>query len=322
MRRRLVIAIVIVGTLAVLVAGVLAGRRLWRAGWAALGGVVIRYRVDVAHRYAPERPPSQTVRDAAEVLRNRLRALDMQGQVDVDGERLRVTLIGVAAEESLVGIGQQLGRSGRLEFKLVDDGSSFMEELAGDARAAGVSVGDDVWQEQQSGAPHRDRYLTADDEERLRSAVRQLAPKVPADHQLLLGVRGGEADGAQLRTYYVRARSHIDNDDITDAELSYDATSGRPEIALAFGDAGAQRFEQVTRDNVGRKLAIVLENRVDSAPVIETALPGGHARITVGAKRDPKQVKAQSEALMSVLRAGGLPAPLFLEGVDRIAPKK
>jgi preprotein translocase subunit SecD len=78
---------------------------------------------------------------------------------------------------------------------------------------------------------------------------------------------------------------------------------------LTFSPAGAERFEEVTGANVGRRFAIILDDVIDSAPVIKTKIGGGRASITMGAG-DPEKQLQDARKLELVLRSGALPAPI------------
>ena len=76
----------------------------------------------------------------------------------------------------------------------------------------------------------------------------------------------------------------------------------------------------MTGDNLGRRLAIVVEGRVDSAPQIESRISGGRVRITPGWGTDPVQQLQAAREQVAALSAGALPAPLQLVRQERIGP--
>jgi preprotein translocase subunit SecD len=108
---------------------------------------------------------------------------------------------------------------------------------------------------------------------------------------------------------------------ITDAQRAIDQRSGVPEVyvAITFSPAGADRFEQITGDNVNRRFAIILDDTINSAPVIRSKIGGGRASITMGAGDQDQQLK-QAEKLEMVLRSGALPAPIQLSNESIIGP--
>jgi preprotein translocase subunit SecD len=123
------------------------------------------------------------------------------------------------------------------------------------------------------------------------------------------------------RTFYLRGRADVTGEYITDAQRSIDNRSGVPEVyvAITFSPAGADRFEQITGDNINRRFAIILDDVINSAPVIKTKIGGGRASITMGAG-DPDQQLKNAEKLEMVLRSGALPAPIQLSNESVIGP--
>jgi preprotein translocase subunit SecD len=109
-------------------------------------------------------------------------------------------------------------------------------------------------------------------------------------------------------TYYiVEAAPVVTGEELTDAQPSFDQ-NGRPAVTFRFNTGGARKFGDYTRDNIGSPFAIVLDNEVISAPVIQSAIPGGSGIITGSFTVE------ESTNLAVLLRAGALPAGLtFLE---------
>ena len=80
---------------------------------------------------------------------------------------------------------------------------------------------------------------------------------------------------------------------------------------MQFDPKGARIFEKLTEKSVGRLMAIVLDDVVSSAPRIQTKIPGGRARITLGGGYgNPNAKLAEATDLVQVLKAGALPAPV------------
>ena len=90
------------------------------------------------------------------------------------------------------------------------------------------------------------------------------------------------------------------------AQVLFNPTSGKPEVSIEFNQEGAELFEQITRDNVGKVLAIYLDGSIISAPVVQDAISGGTAQITgVFTPQEAKQ-------LVGRLNSGALPVPISL----------
>jgi len=109
-------------------------------------------------------------------------------------------------------------------------------------------------------------------------------------------------DGAPETVYLVRKRVMVSGETLTDAQPTFD--QGQPVVSFRFDTLGARRFGDATAQNVGRPFAIVLDNRVISAPVIREPILGGAGIITGSFTVQ----SAQDLALL--LRAGALPAPI------------
>ncbi|EDZ48669.1 protein translocase subunit SecD [Leisingera daeponensis] len=107
--------------------------------------------------------------------------------------------------------------------------------------------------------------------------------------------------------YTIEAAAVVTGEDLVDAQPSYDQ-NGRPAVTFRFNTSGARRFGDYTAENIGSPFAIVLDDEVVSAPVIQSHIPGGSGIITGNFTIE------ESTNLAVLLRAGALPAGLeFLE---------
>ncbi|MCU9838034.1 protein translocase subunit SecD [Ruegeria sp. WL0004] len=107
--------------------------------------------------------------------------------------------------------------------------------------------------------------------------------------------------------YTVEAAPVVTGEELVDAQPAFDQ-NGRPAVNFRFNTSGARKFGDYTRDNIGAPFAIVLDNEVISAPVIQSHIPGGSGIITGNFTVE------ESTNLAVLLRAGALPAGLdFLE---------
>jgi preprotein translocase subunit SecD len=132
-----------------------------------------------------------------------------------------------------------------------------------------------------------------------------LQGRVPAGSMLLPSNQLG-SDGKAIR-YLVQKRVRVHGERLVDAQPSFDESS-RPVVSFRFDTIGGQKFGKVTANNVGRLLAIVLDNKVISAPRIQSPILGGAGIITGSFTVE------ETKDLSLLLRAGALPAPVtFLE---------
>jgi len=102
---------------------------------------------------------------------------------------------------------------------------------------------------------------------------------------------------------------------LTDASVQFSQSQfNEPVVSLRFNAEGAKKFGEVTAANVGKRLAIVLDGKVQSAPNIREAIPSGEAVIT------GRFSVEDAQDLANVLRSGALPAPLYIEEERTIGP--
>jgi preprotein translocase subunit SecD len=99
--------------------------------------------------------------------------------------------------------------------------------------------------------------------------------------------------------------------------MYWDPTTNRPEVLVEFDRWGATRFEEMTGANVGRKMAIILDDIVSSAPVIQTRIGGGRSTITMGGGT-VREIQNEAQDLVNVLKTGSLPAPLRVESQSQV----
>jgi len=113
----------------------------------------------------------------------------------------------------------------------------------------------------------------------------------------------------------VRKRVEVDGADLTDARAAENPQTGEWVVDFTFNSAGARKFAAVTRNNVGKPFAIVLDNKVISAPVIREPILGGRGQIS-------GRFDARSATdLALLLRAGALPAPLTVVEERTVGPE-
>ena len=104
--------------------------------------------------------------------------------------------------------------------------------------------------------------------------------------------------------YPIDERIAVSGDRLTDARAGFDQMSNQPVVSFRFDNLGARQFGDITRVNVGKPFAIVLDQKVLSAPVIREPIIGGSGQISGGF------TVQQTSDLAALLRAGALPAPL------------
>lgn len=239
-----------------------------------------------------------------------------------------------------------LGKTAQLEFKIADDEGTYFNELFEAAKKnppAGAKMETETVEggstveflmmgsvkitrefeqvEGPGGVSLRPPYLKAMGENarvKLEELVKAEAePKMPEGREmgvecLASKIKKNSCDG--YRTFLLKAKTELGGDTISDAHVSQDQSGGaaKPYVSLSFNPAGAREFERVTGDNVHRRMAIVLDQTVNSAPVIQTKISGGNAQITLGGLRAYQELLEEASDLALVLKAGALPAPVTI----------
>jgi preprotein translocase subunit SecD len=137
------------------------------------------------------------------------------------------------------------------------------------------------------------------------------AGRLPPGDVLLPGE--ATASGQPADYFVVRRRVMVSGDTLTDAQATFE-NGNEPVVSFKFDSIGARRFADATKENVGKPFAIVLDNKVISAPVIKEPILGGSGVIegsfTVQSAND----------LALLLRAGALPAPLTVLEERTVGP--
>ena len=119
-----------------------------------------------------------------------------------------------------------------------------------------------------------------------------------------------ESDGPML----IESRAQISGDDLVDAQPGFDQQSNQPIVSFRFNTRGATIFANLTRDNVGRRFAVVLDDKVITAPVIRSPILGGSGQI------EGSFTVESAQNLAVLLRAGALPADLTIIEERTVGP--
>ena len=135
-------------------------------------------------------------------------------------------------------------------------------------------------------------------------------------HDPLGAVRNPEKS---WRTYYLFRTAELTGTSIQEADVTWNPTTNRPEVLVTFNRHGARRFGDLTTKNVGKKMAIILDDKINSAPTIQSAITGGRSTITMGVA-DPRVAQVEAQDLVNVLRTGSLPAPLKEMSSSKVGP--
>jgi len=276
------------------------------------------------------------IQQGIETIRNRIDEFGVsEPSIRAKGRDIIVELPGLNDDE-FERVQKLIGRTAQLEFKMVDDKSDFMqkvaEKLPKDHKR--IKVESDSYDGKKNGLVRysflkaeqemitegkdrgRDHGKLALQEFLSRENLEKLGLRVPEDHEIALELQTSRAEKGQAPkawwvTHYLFRRAELTGETLRDAEPQWDQRTGHPEVGLTFNHEGARLFERLSGENIGARMAIMLDNKVNSAPVFQDRIGGGRARITMGGWNAQSKLKEVND-LVAVLRAGALPAPLDL----------
>jgi preprotein translocase subunit SecD len=155
-------------------------------------------------------------------------------------------------------------------------------------------------------------FKLVDEEGNIEEALKGTIP--PGD--VILYQRSVDEKTGAVRKipFLLKEKTMMTGEFIKDARVALDSQFHEPYVAMEFTDIGAKLFEQITAANVKKRLAIILDNNVYSAPVIQERIAGGRAQIT--GRFDTKE----ASDLAIVLRSGALPAPVKILEQRTVGP--
>ncbi|MDR2827229.1 MAG: protein translocase subunit SecD [Candidatus Adiutrix intracellularis] len=148
----------------------------------------------------------------------------------------------------------------------------------------------------------------------VRTAEWALKNGLPAGMEVIYSRDISSNDQARRVPYLLRRTPLMTGESLVDARVSLSGSLGQPEVAITFDSRGARQFERITGEYIKRRMAIVLDGAVYSAPIIQTKISGGHAVIT-----GPSSME-EARDLAVALRAGALPAPVTVLEERTVGP--
>ena len=151
-------------------------------------------------------------------------------------------------------------------------------------------------------------------------AMPEVKAELPKDLSLKWGVSAADFDKKKqtFELYAIKVterngKAPLEGDVVTDAKDEFNQYS-KPVVTMAMNNDGARRWAQLTKQNIGRAIAIVLDNYVYSAPNVNTEITGGRSEIS--GNFTPEQTKD----LANVLKSGKMPAPAHIVQEDIVGP--
>jgi SecD/SecF fusion protein len=226
---------------------------------------------------------SNAVNQSLEILRNRIDQFGVAEPVIIrqGDDEIVIQLPGIQDPKRAMKL---LGDTAQLEFKMVADQEGLnLSELIGQAVKSGK------WHE-------------GEDTKRLNRALENLLPK---DTSISFEKEVDKKTKREItRPLLLQNKVLMTGDMIKDAQVRIGGTMNEPYVSLEMTGRGAKVFGTVTEKNVGKRMAIVLDDNVRSAPVIREKILGGSAQISGSFTHE------EATDLAIVLRVGALPAPV------------
>ena len=153
------------------------------------------------------------------------------------------------------------------------------------------------------------------DEYLAREEVKALLPR---DLKLMWGVKAIDEDGKIFELYAIKStqrngRAPLEGDVIVSATDDYD-NNGRPSVSMTMNSDGARRWAQLTKQNIGKPIAIALDGYIYSAPNVQNEITGGQSQIT------GQFTQEDTKDLANVLKSGKMPAPAKIVPEDIVGP--
>lgn len=308
-------------------------------------GLRITYRMDLDRLESGARQAA--LERAALALRARIGVTP--ARVVVEGATL-VVEIPPLGDEAIQRLKDLLGRPCRLELRMVEDGSETMkaiyarvfgelrvdhpgrsdadildQRLVTDPEGIGAEV--DFWRHDELGTAYSDWYLTAEDRDRSsgRERLASYLASTPLDGGRAWGFEklpprddaGAQPRSSSWRTYLLRGDVVLDGSSVKGAKVETSSIDGQPQVSVELDARGAARFADATAAFRGHKLAIILDDRVMSAPVIMERIPGGRFWLSPGAG-EPAAVAED----LAICLPTALAAPIRIESETPIERAK
>ncbi len=300
------------------------GAEMSAPGGAPEGTVWFAFRPDVIKNFK-----EKAVEQAEKTIRNRV---DKWGVSEPDIKRkqnaqIQIQLPGFKDPSKAKDL---LGRTAQLEFKIADDDSPVLDVLRTQMPpcpqgpdggiALPLPVTGCYFVEQvdlPSGIRRQSTYVAAAKRTDLDAIIEtSLKPLISRDQEIGIGevvIVQGLVRERFYRTYLLRAKTELTGDYISDARPSVDNSKGvgEPVVAFSMSPEGSRLMERLTTDNLGRRMAIVLDSKVESAPYIQGKI-SSNGQITLGSGRNYQEKFQEANDISIVLKAGALPAPVTI----------
>ncbi|ABS25531.1 protein translocase subunit SecD [Anaeromyxobacter sp. Fw109-5] len=273
----------------------------------------------------------KAVEQAEKTIRNRV---DKWGVSEPDIKRkannqIQIQLPGFKDPEKAK---ELLGRTAQLEFKITDDENPALDPLRGQLPACSEAEGlrlplpqAGCWAtetvELPNGGARAVTLLAANTRAELEKLIQEKAAPLLDPQKNVIGIGEdslptGAVRTPYYRTYLLRAKTELTGDYIADARAAIDQSQqfgqqGRPLVQFTMTAEGGRLMQKLTSENMRRRMATVLDDKVETAPYIQGEI-STNGQITLGSGRNPQEMFEEANEIALVLKAGALPAPVTI----------
>ena len=217
----------------------------------------------------------------------------------------------------------EANNAAKLQLKKSDDSKATKESNTQLEQAKKEHPLLSIFQPTGNGALSLVGYASARDTAAVNKIIYSALAKqvLPSDLRLLWSAK--PADGVQAKNIYElyaikvttsNGRAPIEGDVITDAKDQFNNVSGQPEVSMSMNSDGARRWAALTKANVGKAIAIVLDGTVYSAPRVNGEISGGQSSITGNFTIE------DTKDLANTLKSGRMPAPAHIVQEEVVGP--
>jgi preprotein translocase subunit SecD len=261
-----------------------------------------------------ELPDSESRTGLEKVLKGHYPDLEFASSETIDGKETAVLrfrpkraseIKKLAVEQSLETIRNRIDQFGVSEPEIIPEGNDrIIIQLPGvkDTARAKNLIGKTAMLE----------FKLVDDEHNLDEALKG---NVPEGSLLIYGYGpSGQTGRRGSIPYLLKNKTLLTGESLETAQVKISDRFGEPYVSIKFNPQGAGDFDRITGENVKKRLAIILDGTVHSAPVIQERISGGQAQITGSFTMD------EAKDLAIVLRAGALPAPVNILEERTVGP--
>ena len=254
-------------------------KRMLNLGLDLRGGSSLLLELDVSKLSAKE-PLNEAMARAVEIIRNRIDQYGLaETQITRQGDKwIMVQLPGVSNPQRAE---ELIGKTAMLEFRIVKNDTTAAQKA--------------LEKIETTEKPFDENGVL----------IPSIAKLVPQGYQIMRNKDGGYS--------VVTDTASVTGADLENARVVMMGENGYPEVSFSFNAEGSRKFGQLTGANIGKQLAIVLDNTVQSAPVVQS-------RITKDGRISGTFTPEEARSLAIVLKAGALPAPVKVIEKKTIGP--